>query len=186
MDTLINAILKLSREGRRSLHPERIDLASLLQASAQVVGHQLSDADGKVTFDLQVSSLLSDRLSLEQIFGNLFDNAVKYRAKDRPLRIEVRTEPTGDGGCRVQLIDNGRGIAEPDLVRIFDMFTRSGVRDQPGEGIGLAFVQALVRNLGGTIEVRSALGEGTTFMLKFPPLDQSALAPDSSEHGLRQ
>lgn len=172
MDGLINAILKLSREGRRSLSLQRLDLEQLLRASVDAVQHQILEDGGSVSFGVDVPQVVSDRLSLEQIVGNLIDNAVKYRSKERPLAIDIRASSIGDG-YRIEFADNGRGIAERDLPRVFDMFTRSGVRDQPGEGIGLAFVHTLVRNLDGTVAVWSILGAGTTFTLTFPHLVQS-------------
>ena len=172
MDALINAILKLSREGRRSLDLRQLDLEQLIKASVDGVRHQIAEASGIVTFDINVPHVISDRLSLEQIVSNLLDNAVKYRSKDRPLRIDIRAYPTGDGHS-IEIADNGRGIAERDVQRVFEMFTRSGAKDQPGEGIGLAFVQTLVRNLKGQVAVSSALDLGTTFVLTFPRLVQT-------------
>jgi signal transduction histidine kinase len=64
--------------------------------------------------------------------------------------------------------DNGRGIAERDLERVFELFRRAGEQDQQGEGIGLAHVRSLVRNLGGDITVKSELGVGSTFMIDLP------------------
>ena len=72
------------------------------------------------------------------------------------------------GRAWVDVIDNGRGIATRDHERVFDLFRRSGVQDQPGEGIGLAHARALAYRLGGTIEVQSELGEGSTFRLILP------------------
>ena len=63
---------------------------------------------------------------------------------------------------------NQPGRAEKDQGRIFELFSRSGPQDQPGEGIGLAYVRAVVRNLGGEISVRSTLGKGTTFRVVLP------------------
>ena len=68
------------------------------------------------------------------------------------------------------MADNGRGIAPQDHERIFELFRRSGAQDQPGEGIGLAHVRALVRRLGGEITVQSELGRGTTFQVVALPL----------------
>ena len=93
MERLINAVLKLAREGRRPLKAETIDLREIVTAGAAAIQHQLSEADGKIDIDLGVPTIESDRFSLELIFGNLLDNAVKYRAKDRPLHIKVRTRP---------------------------------------------------------------------------------------------
>ena len=66
------------------------------------------------------------------------------------------------------MADNGRGIAARDHARVFELFRRSGAQDRPGEGIGLAHVKALVRSLGGRIEVTSDLGVGTTFNVTLP------------------
>ena len=64
--------------------------------------------------------------------------------------------------------DNGRGIADQDLERVFELFRRAGVQDQPGEGIGLAQVRTIIRNLGGDITVTSALDKGTNFHIVLP------------------
>jgi signal transduction histidine kinase len=105
---------------------------------------------------------------LNQILGNLFDNAVKYQMPGRPLNITARILPQGRGVVRVDVSDNGRGIAEDDYERIFELFRRAGEQDQQGEGIGLAHVRSLIRNLGGDITVVSELGKGSTFHLTLP------------------
>ncbi len=167
MDGLINAILKLSREGRRVLKPERIAFGELLDLLAANIQHQVSEAGGEIEVVRPLPTLVSDRLALEQIFGNLLDNAVKYRDQNRPLRITIRAI---ERGRRVdfEVSDNGRGIAREDHQRIFDLFRRSGPQDRPGEGIGLAHVRALVRRLGGDITLHSELGGGTTFRVSLP------------------
>ena len=71
-------------------------------------------------------------------------------------------------GTEIEVADNGRGIADTDLERIFEPFRRSGAQDQPGDGIGLAYVRTLVRNLGGDVTVASELGKGTTFQILLP------------------
>jgi signal transduction histidine kinase len=168
MERLINAVLKLAREGRRPLKAETIDLREIVTAGAAAIQHQLSEADGKIDIDLGVPRIESDRFSLDLILGNLLDNAVKYRAKDRPLHIKVRARPVADDRVEIEVTDNGRGIAERDQERVFDLFKRSGTQDQPGDGIGLAHTLAAVRNLGGDIGVTSELGRGTTFRLTMP------------------
>ena len=168
MDGLINAILKLSREGRRPLKPERLELQPLLGSCVDVIQHQVNDAGGEVTLDIRVSHIVSDRMALEQIVGNMLDNAVKYSVQDRPLRIMVRALPTLVNFVTIEIEDNGRGIAEQDHERVFDLFRRSGTQDKAGEGIGLAHVRSSVRNLGGDITLESRLGEGTTFKINLP------------------
>ncbi|MDX3978071.1 sensor histidine kinase [Shinella sp.] len=169
MDGLINAILKISRDGRRELKIERVDLKALAEAGAAAVNHQVGEADGEVAVADNLPTLTSDRLSLEQVFGNLFDNAIKYRTPDRPLRISISARNAGRAGFVIEFTDNGRGIAPEDHERVFELFRRSGAQDKPGEGIGLAHVRSLMRNLGGDIVIRSELGQGTTFVLRLPP-----------------
>ncbi|NLR98407.1 histidine kinase [Rhizobium sp. P38BS-XIX] len=168
MDSLINAILKISRDGRRKLQPEQIDLKGLLEATAASVHHQIADTDGKAEISVTVGNFIADRFSLDQIFGNLFDNAVKYQVKGRPLHLRVNAYREGRDRIRVDVRDNGRGIAKQDLDRVFELFRRAGDQDQPGEGIGLAYVRSLIRNLGGDITVESELGTGSIFRLVLP------------------
>ena len=168
MDSLINAILKLSREGRRTLRPERVELRDVITRSAAAIQHQLSHANGEINLDLDIPPIFNDKLSLEQIFGNLLDNAAKYRSKNRPLRIDVRAGVAPGDRISIEVADNGRGIADQDRARVFELFRRAGAQDQPGEGIGLAYVLTVVRNFGGEITVTSALDKGTTFRVVLP------------------
>jgi signal transduction histidine kinase len=167
MDRLINAILKLSREGRRNLVPEQLDMTAMVRDIADSVRHQTRAAGAGIVIE-PLPVLESDRLSVEQVLGNLIDNAVKYLDPSRPGRIVVTGEETGDGWIVYRIADNGRGIAGRDHERIFELFRRSGRQDQPGEGLGLAFVRNSVRRLGGDITVESDLGKGSTFIVKLP------------------
>jgi signal transduction histidine kinase len=167
MDRLINAILKLSREGRRGLAPEELDIGAMALGAADSVRHQLEAARAEFVVG-DIVPVESDRLSMEQIIGNLIDNAVKYLDPARPGRIEIAGADLPGGWVEYTVADNGRGISEKDHERIFELFRRSGRQDRPGEGLGLAFVRNSVRRLGGSIEVESSLGQGSTFRLKFP------------------
>jgi len=168
MDGLINAILKLSREGRRTLKPELIDVELLLRNVSDNIQHQLSEAGGTLEIEGKVAPIVTDRLALDQIFGNLLDNAVKYRDPTRPLTLKIRLGNELDRRIYVAIEDNGRGIAKQDHDRVFDLFRRSGSQDQPGEGIGLAHVRSMARNLGGDIMLTSELGRGSTFRVSIP------------------
>ncbi|WP_312858574.1 HAMP domain-containing sensor histidine kinase [Rhizobium sp. G21] len=168
MDELINAILKISRDGRRQLKPERIDVAQLVQHNAAAIQHQVLEASGEVSIKVDVKTIVTDRFSLEQALGNLLDNAVKYREPERPLRLSVRAFRVNAFTVGIDVSDNGRGIAPEDHERVFELFRRSGVQDKPGEGIGLAHVRSLVRNMGGDIQLKSERGKGSTFMIRMP------------------
>jgi signal transduction histidine kinase len=166
MDRLINAILRLSREGRREFKPERIDMDALAGSIRDSLAHQAAAAEAEVIVG-ELPDLVSDRLALEQIFSNLADNALKYLRRGVPGRVEIEGRATA-AGLVYEVRDNGRGIDPKDRERVFDLFRRSGAQDRPGEGIGLAHVRALVRRLGGTITLTSEPGQGSTFTVTLP------------------
>ncbi|MEQ8599402.1 MAG: CHASE3 domain-containing protein [Devosia sp.] len=168
MDGLINAILKISREGRRQLKPEPVELAAVVETSANAVHHQVADGDGTIETDIRVGQLITDRLSLEQILGNMLDNAIKYQEPERPLRVNIRARHVPGNRVVIEVQDNGRGIADTDHERVFELFRRSGSQNNPGEGIGLAHVRTMLRSLGGDVTLTSQLGEGTTFIINLP------------------
>ncbi|OWK31059.1 sensor histidine kinase [Sphingomonas dokdonensis] len=168
MDRLINAILALSRQGRRVLAPEPLDLMRMVGQIRDSMAHRLDETGASIDVVGSLPALVSDRVAIEQILSNLIENAVKYRHPDRAVEVQVRGAAAADR-VWIEVSDNGRGIDPRDHERVFDLFRRSGTQDQPGEGIGLAHVRALAYRLGGTITLRSALGEGATFRLSLPP-----------------
>ena len=166
MDRLINGILKLSRLGIQDIKPEPVNTAELTRSILRYIAHQLEARNATVSIGA-LPEVYADRTSMEQIFGNLLDNAVKYLAADRPGHIEIDAETTPEMTV-FHLRDNGRGIAEADLERIFEIFRRAGRQDVPGEGVGLAYVKTLVRRQGGKIWCVSRPGEGSTFSFSIP------------------
>ncbi len=167
MDRLINAILRLAREGRRSLNPEKLQISELVKTVTDSLEHRLGERGATIEVAERLPDIINDRVAVEQLFSNLLENAVKYLDPKRPGRIVVRGERRGDR-IVYEVIDNGRGIDPRDHQRIFDLFRRSGQQDQTGEGIGLAHARALAYRLGGTIGCTSTLGEGATFCLNLP------------------
>lgn len=166
MDRLIHAILTLARQGRREFKAEAIDVTALLQRMADAMAHQALERGAEIRIG-SLPPVTSDRLALEQIFSNLLDNALKYLRDGTAGEIEVSGRATPAGPV-YEVRDNGRGIDPKDRVRVFELFRRSGPQDRPGEGIGLAYVRALVRRLGGTISMESALGQGSVFRVSLP------------------
>jgi signal transduction histidine kinase len=181
MDRLITGILKLSRLGRRELKPERVDMSGLIASILASLAHQLEQR--QVTLNIgTLPEVNADRTAMEQIMGNLLDNAVKYLVPGRPGRIGIEAERTA-GEVVFHVRDNGRGIAGDDLDRIFEIFRRAGRQDVPGEGLGLAYVKTLVRRQGGRIWCVSKPDEETTFSFAIPgtsllPEDEQAATDD--------
>jgi len=166
MDRLIHAILKISRDGRRQYRPETVDMNALVGAIVASIEHQVQEAGATIEVG-RLPHQTTDRLAIEQVFTNLVDNAVKYLRPDAPGRIRIDCAQTALRHVYT-VADNGRGIAEKDRERVFELFRRAGTQDKPGEGIGLAHVRTLVRRLGGTIDIDSTPGAGSTFTISLP------------------
>jgi signal transduction histidine kinase len=161
MDRLIEVVLQLSRLGRQELHLEPVDATSLVQDTLRTLAHQIAERQVQVHVG-PLPVVQADTLALSQIFGNLLANAVAYLDPSRPGVLAITaTQHPEQTVFTVQ--DNGRGIAAADIPYIFEPFRRVGRQDVPGEGMGLAYVQLLVRRHGGDITCQSTLGVGTTF-----------------------
>jgi signal transduction histidine kinase/CheY-like chemotaxis protein len=173
MDHLTSAVLRLSRLGRRELHLEVIDVNELAQIILGSLAHQIRQQQVKVKLS-PLPEALADRSALEQILGNILTNAVLYLKPDHPGEIEISGERT-EQDTIYHVRDNGRGIADEDQYKVFEPFRRAGRPDVPGEGMGLAYVQILVRRHGGHIWYTSQVDAGTIFSFSLP------LAP-SDEH----
>jgi signal transduction histidine kinase len=166
MDNLINAVLKMSRAGRRNLNPEPIITRELVQNIVQSLAHQIEARNITVMIHV-LPDAVTDKTALEQIFGNLLDNAIKYLDPGRVGAIDVSGEHN-DADVIFHIRDNGRGIAKEDINRAFEIFRRVGKQDVPGEGLGLAYVKTVIRSLGGHIWCESELGVGSIFSFSLP------------------
>jgi signal transduction histidine kinase len=164
MDGLINEILKLSRAGRRVLEPVPLDTQSLVSECIDSIRQRFAEAGAEVRIEGRLPDVVSDRSALQQVFTNLLDNATKYLKDGRPGQITVRGR-LERGSAVFEVEDNGRGIAEADFERIFELFRRAGAQDKPGDGIGLAHTRMLARRLGGDVSVKSDGETGTTFIV---------------------
>lgn len=179
MGNLIDAVLKLSRLGRRELHFESINVRILLQRLLESLAHQIEQSQVDITYGA-LPRVMADRTSLEQMLGNILVNAINYLQPGRPgkIRISGKSTPTE---TVFSIQDNGRGIPEADLPKVFEPFGRAGTPDVPGEGMGLAYVQTLVRRHGGRIWCNSRVGVGTTFSFSIAHNPLKEIQPAEAE-----
>ncbi|MEJ2718011.1 MAG: PAS domain S-box protein [Deltaproteobacteria bacterium] len=161
MESLIGAILELSRTDCRDLHFEPLDMNELIQGTLNILGHQIKHLGVNIVVG-RLPETVADRASMEQIVGNLLGNAIKYLDPERPGRIGITGYHFPDENVFV-IRDNGCGIERSHLTRIFQAFQRIGKQDTRGEGMGLAHVRTLVRRHGGRIWCESKSGVGSTF-----------------------
>ena len=109
----------------------------------------------------------ADRVALVQAFANLIDNAIKYSPDERRLSIGAAAE-----GARVRLwfADRGRGIPTEEIPRVFERFYRGRSAGEFGSGLGLSIVRRIIEQHGGTVEMTSTAGHGTTVVVYLPAL----------------
>jgi len=166
MESFINAVLKLSRLGRRELELVEIDPNPMVEEIVANLTYQLEVRQGAV-YAQNLPKIYADQTSLEQIFANILDNATKYWYQGRPLEIHITAKQKNEETI-FAIRDNGRGIAKEDMDKVFAPFRRIGSSQELGEGMGMAYVQAIVRNMGGRIWVESEISKGTTIFFTIP------------------
>jgi signal transduction histidine kinase len=170
MLAIIQDWLDLSRIERGDLcrHDEGTDLDEVLDSVLQAMEPQASEADVTLASVRapDLPPVRGDRVSLAMLLSNLVSNAIKYNRRGGSAT--VRTAREGDRAV-VEVIDTGIGIAGASLEHLFQEFYRVKselTREIPGTGLGLAICHRIVSELGGTIEVDSTEGKGTTFVVR--------------------
>jgi signal transduction histidine kinase len=174
MESFINAVLKLSRLGRRELELVEIDPNPMVEEIVANLTYQLEVRQGAV-YAQNLPKIFADQTSMEQIFANILDNATKYWYQGRPLEIHITAKQKNEETI-FAIRDNGRGIAKEDMDKVFAPFRRIGTSQELGEGMGMAYVQAIIRNMGGRIWVESEISKGTTIFFTIPkkPIEEKA------------
>ncbi|MDB5478814.1 MAG: integral rane sensor signal transduction histidine kinase, partial [Alphaproteobacteria bacterium] len=116
----------------------------------------------------ELPSIYADELAIEQIFSNVIENAVKYLDPQRPGEIEIAGTAYHDEVIYA-IRDTGRGIKPQDADKVFDIFRRArNTGNVRGNGMGLAFVKATIRKMGGRIWYDSEYDKGTIFYISLP------------------
>lgn len=167
MDLQTSAILDLSRLGKRVMKHEQVDTAAVVKRCVSSLGYEMQQKGIKVE-QIDLPIIMADPVAIEQIFGNIIDNAIKYLQPGRPGHIVIKGLELPNEAL-FSISDNGRGIAPQDTHRVFEIFRRAGnSHDVRGMGMGMAYVKLMLRRMNGRIWFDSTLGEGTTFYFIIP------------------
>jgi signal transduction histidine kinase len=166
MRTLINDLLDFSRVGTRESSFEPTDLNAVLGKARANLHMRIEEAGAMVVSD-ELPTLPADPPQMVQLFQNLIDNAIKFRAQEPP-RVHISAEEQTDEWI-ISLSDNGIGIDPQYFERIFIIFQRLHTRQEyPGTGIGLAITRRIIERHNGRVWVTSEPGHGTTFHVALP------------------
>ncbi len=174
MERMVEQLLDLARmeAGQLQLARQPVDLGQLLTEVKESFGPRAQEKGVTLILALQPApEVLGDRDRLTQVFANLLDNALSHTPAGGQIRLALYL--LSDGQVEVIVQDNGQGIPQEELSRIFERFyqvdkSRAGSAEGRGSGLGLAIVRELVEAHGGQITARSAPGQDTVFAVRLP------------------
>ncbi len=175
---LVNDVLDLSKieAGKIELSLQPVMFPSLIEDLFVTVRPLADEYGSTLSLDTEGErfNIVSDPRRVRQILLNLLSNAIKF-GEGKPIR--VLCKQCEDKSAEIEVIDQGVGIAQDDIARIFEEFVQVSESKQPGTGLGLPISRRLAQLLDGTLTVHSAPGEGSAFRLTLPASIEDELAP---------
>ena len=166
MDALCEALLDYLELGRHRVRCEPVSPARAVERVRLRLARPLAAAGGELSVEGPLPEVLGDERLVEVALGALLENGLVHRRDGVAPRIAVRARREGPD-VLVEVADNGRGIAAEDLPKVYRPFQRLvSESEAPGLGIGLSRAERALRLQGGSIEARSAPGEGSVFALR--------------------
>lgn len=180
---IVSDLLAFSR--RSSPESADVDVNGVVERVITLLGHrlQLGRVEVELELDRALPPVRGDASQLQQVVINLVMNAAEAMLEGGPIRIRTRVDPAA-GEAALEVVDEGTGIPPEQLGRIFDPFC-STKEEGKGVGLGLSVVYGIVDAHGGSIDVRSEVGRGTTFEVRLPlagvPVDDAPGTEPSPE-----
>ncbi|MBW3554020.1 MAG: GAF domain-containing protein [Gemmatimonadetes bacterium] len=171
--SLLDNVMEMARlnAGVLRVDSEPVDLMDVAREAVHML---IPQADAKLQ-TLQLGRpatvvVMADHARVRQVLVNLIGNAVKFTPEGGAVTVEISECAVGGAGWgEIRVTDTGPGIAEAEKASIFEPYYRSeGTATLPGVGLGLAISHALVRQMGGRLDVESEVGVGSSFIIRFP------------------
>jgi CheY-like chemotaxis protein len=183
---LINGVLDLTKveAGRLDLRPEKVLVSSVIEEVTGILGPLAAEKQIglETTIDLTVDEVTIDAGRLKQILYNYLSNALKFTHKGGNILVTLKAE--GANEFRIEVSDNGVGISETDIARLFVEFQQldaTTAKRYQGTGLGLALTKRVVEAHGGRVGIESTLGRGSTFFAVLPriPLTEAGVSSNA-------
>jgi GAF domain-containing protein len=166
LERLISDLLALSRIGREARDAETLEVTDLVQGVLAEYADRI-DSRGITVVCGDLGRVSAIRTQMEQVFGNLVGNAIKYMGDQPSPRIEIGALPRGDV-VEYSITDNGVGIDPAYHGKVFEIFHRLHEVEADGTGVGLPIVKKIVEAAGGKVWIESARHRGATFRFTWP------------------
>jgi len=167
MQTLIDDLLSYSRVMGVQKKLQEVDLNQVLKGLKEDFELKIKNLNGELSIG-EMPTIIGNQVTIHQLFHNLIGNAIKFRQKDKNIKINIYSQENKDS-YHIFVIDNGIGIDNAYAKLIFQPFKRlHNKTEYAGTGIGLAICNKIVLQLGGKIYATGELGKGTTFEILIP------------------
>jgi len=176
IEAMLRTLMDLSEaeSGILKLHKSQLNPATLIEECIELYDYVAEEKSIRLSFENSFENtaeqnINADPIRLRQALANLLDNAIKYTPEGGLITVQLGSDSQN---LKIMIRDNGIGIAEQDQPLIFDrLFRAQSCRSEPGMGLGLSLVKAIIEAHKGSIRVDTALGEGSCFTLKLPLIE---------------
>ncbi len=172
LERMVEDLRLLSRADAGELHLDKspLDVQPLLEQVVKSHQHAAARCDIKLStaYEPDLAKIYVDPDRISMVLGNLLNNAIRYTPEGGKITLSAQSQ---GGDMEIIVTDNGSGIPEDEIARVFDRFYRiekSRYRDDGGSGLGLAIAKSIIEQHGGKILVESVVGEGTSFIILLP------------------
>jgi light-regulated signal transduction histidine kinase (bacteriophytochrome) len=163
MDELIDDLLRYSRISKQEISLTKVDMDEVVKDVLEQLGSEVEKAGARVEVDYPLGVVVGHRTVLEHVVSNLLANSLKFVDNDKSPKVKIYSGRV-DSRLRFWFIDNGIGIEERHLDKIFFLFERlHGVEAYSGTGVGLSIVKRGVERMNGKVGVESVPGRGSKF-----------------------
>jgi signal transduction histidine kinase len=183
LSMVVNDWYELSRleAGKLELARVAVDLEEIADRAVAELRPRIRSKEQQVRVDVAGPPCLADGdpRALQRVVGNLLSNACKYTPPAGSIHVSL--ESSSDGMVRLEVADTGIGIRDEDLPHICRKFFRASLTEsEPGSGLGLTLVKALIEQMGGRLLVQSELGRGSRFTIVMPTVTNAVSGEPSS------
>ncbi|MDG4867841.1 response regulator [Guyparkeria sp. 1SP6A2] len=185
---LISEVLDLAKveSGSIDLSIEPVEVCSVVEECLALIHPLAAKRSIRLSHQgLEGMAVRADRMRLKQVLLNLLSNAIKYNRDGGSVRLEVLY--AGEDRLCIQVVDSGKGIPADKLADLFEPFNRVGAEagETEGTGIGLTITRRIVEMMGGSVDVKSEVGVGSTFWIELPleTLAETGQLPVGTEDG---
>lgn len=172
--TMLSTIMDISEAegGILKLHPQRLQMFAVANECIDLYQYSADDSGIELCLQCDTNTILqADKVRIQQVIGNLVDNAIKYS----PAECSVVIAITESESCvQISVTDQGIGIADDQQAKVFTRLYRAdNSRTKPGMGLGLSLVKAITKAHSGSVELKSTLGVGTSVAVTLPKISNN-------------